>query len=133
MFKKLKDKIAEEVKSSPQRVQQLAQGVQAVVQAASGPQVNSEDGLSLTNSPDKDDSFSNISLQNTSSPKRRNSNSSMASDVSFLPAFEAHANLYHLQVFYLHKIYIVLIEIVLFYSLIWKHPQVRLKTHIVVS
>jgi len=28
MFKKLKDKIAEEVKSSPQRIQQIAQAAQ---------------------------------------------------------------------------------------------------------
>ncbi|CAK1599807.1 unnamed protein product [Parnassius mnemosyne] len=35
MFKKLKDKLAEEVKSSPQRIQQFAQAAQAVVTSAS--------------------------------------------------------------------------------------------------
>lgn len=46
--------------------------------------------------------FSNISLTNVSSPDekryRRNSNSSFASDVSFLPRYEFTANMYHLQV-----------------------------------
>lgn len=35
MFKKLKDKLAEEVKSSPQRIQQIAQAAQAAVTSAS--------------------------------------------------------------------------------------------------
>lgn len=34
MFKKLKDKIAEEVKSSPQRIQQLTQSVTEKIQNA---------------------------------------------------------------------------------------------------
>lgn len=101
MFKKLKDKIAEEVKSSPQRVQQLAQGVQAVVQSATGPLMQEDN--TLPENAERDGSFTNISLQNSTSPshKRRNSNSSFASDVSFLPSFESHANLYHLQVIFI--------------------------------
>lgn len=99
MFKKLKDKIGEELKSSPQRVQQLAQGVQAVVQGATGPLTQVDENASSENA-DRDGNFTNVSLQNSFSPshKRRNSNSSFASDVSFLPAFEAQTNVYHLQV-----------------------------------
>lgn len=99
MFKKLKDKIAEEVKSSPQRVQQLAQ---AVVQGAtsSSPSVD-ESNFTISEEGDKEDSFSTVPLKNSSPSgrlNRRGSNSSQASDVSFLPAFEPNTNFYHLQV-----------------------------------
>lgn len=39
-----------------------------------------------------------LSVDGENKSMRRNSNSSVASDVSFLPRYEASANFYHLQV-----------------------------------
>ncbi|KAF5304661.1 hypothetical protein FQR65_LT18843 [Abscondita terminalis] len=84
MFKKLKDKIAEEVKSSPQRIQQRTP-------APTRPGSNANPRAR----------FSNVSLSNYSTPQssrvRKNSNSSVASDMSFLPRYKSSTNLYHLQ------------------------------------
>ncbi|XP_017777260.1 PREDICTED: golgin subfamily A member 4 [Nicrophorus vespilloides] len=111
MFKKLKDKIAEEI--SPQRIQQLTQSVTDKLQ---------QNNISLTNNSNqvKEDSFFSLTEEDASPPKtannsgftdvllnaastpqnenrtRRNSNSSIASDVSFLPRYESSFN-YHLQ------------------------------------
>jgi len=54
-----------------------------------------------SSSPNPEPGFSNVSLSSYSTPNsgrfRRNSNSSVASDMSFLPRYESATNLYHLQ------------------------------------
>lgn len=108
MFKKLKDKIVEEAKNSPQRFQQITQSVSDKLQQSSTAEenffsidddVDSRPSISTTPPPPNDGGFTSVSLH-TSTPmeprQRRTSNSSMASDVSFLPRYES-ANMYHLQ------------------------------------
>ncbi|KAF5292658.1 hypothetical protein FQR65_LT11210 [Abscondita terminalis] len=103
MFKKLKDKIAEEVKSSPQRIQQLTQSVSDKIHTATSDDsffsIGEDDAPSSNATPEL--GFSNVSLSNYSTPQssrvRKNSNSSVASDMSFLPRYESSTNLYHLQ------------------------------------
>lgn len=115
MFKKFKDKLAEEMKQSPARLQasmqQLAQAV--VSPALSNSSVQelsvSNDNFSLTeegdetpkNSPAKH-GFQNVDLMSPTSNSivvsRRSSVSSITSDTSSLfPVYESPANLYHLQ------------------------------------
>lgn len=115
MFKKFKDKLAEEMKQSPARLQasmqQLAQAV--VSPALSNSSVQelsaSNDNFSLTeegdetpkNSPVKH-GFQNVDLispiSNSIGISRRSSISSITSDTSSLfPIYESPANLYHLQ------------------------------------
>ncbi|OAD58639.1 Golgin subfamily A member 4, partial [Eufriesea mexicana] len=115
MFKKFKDKLAEEMKQSPARLQasmqQLAQAV--VSPALSNTSVQelsvSNDNFSLTeegdetpkNSPIKH-GFQNVDLvspiSNSLGMSRRSSISSITSDTSSLfPIYESPANLYHLQ------------------------------------
>ncbi|XP_053983684.1 golgin subfamily A member 4-like isoform X1 [Hylaeus volcanicus] len=115
MFKKFKDKLAEEMKQSPARLQasmqQLAQAVvspalsNSSIQELSAP----NDNFSLTeegdetpkNSPAKH-GFQNVDLMspmlNSTGISRRSSISSVTSDTSSLfPIYESPANLYHLQ------------------------------------
>ncbi|XP_018404417.1 PREDICTED: golgin subfamily A member 4-like isoform X2 [Cyphomyrmex costatus] len=115
MFKKFKDKLAEEMKQSPARlqasVQQLAQAV--VSPALSNSSIQevsaSNDNFSLTedgdetpkNTPVKH-SFQNVDLMSPSPNRmeisRRSSVSSITSDASSLfPMYESPPNLYHLQ------------------------------------
>ncbi|KMQ98456.1 golgin subfamily a member 4-like protein, partial [Lasius niger] len=115
MFKKFKDKLAEEMKQSPARlqasVQQLAQAV--VSPALSNSSIQevsaSSDNFSLTedgdetpkNTPAKH-SFQNVDLMSPSPNlveiSRRSSVSSVTSDASSLfPMYESPSNLYHLQ------------------------------------
>ncbi|KAL1501460.1 hypothetical protein ABEB36_006776 [Hypothenemus hampei] len=99
MFKKLRDKISEEMKSSPQRLQQFTQTVSDRLQGGNAPEENMfsiGDEVALNTSTDQ--GFSSVNLVSPSSDtrSRRLSNSSLASDVSFLPRYES-ANLYHLQ------------------------------------
>ncbi|XP_032682662.1 golgin subfamily A member 4 isoform X2 [Odontomachus brunneus] len=114
MFKKFKDKLAEEMKQSPARlqasVQQLAQAV--VSPALSNSSIQevsaSTDNFSLTedgdetpkNTPVKH-SFQNIDLMSPSANaeiSRRSSVSSITSDASSLfPMYESPPNLYQLQ------------------------------------
>ncbi|KAK1126033.1 hypothetical protein K0M31_005562 [Melipona bicolor] len=115
MFKKFKDKLAEEMKQSPARLQasmqQLAQAV--VSPALSNNSVQelsvSNENFSLTeegdetpkNSPAKH-GFQNVDLMSPTSNSigisRRSSVSSITSDTSSLfPIYESPANLYHLQ------------------------------------
>ncbi|KAL0106275.1 hypothetical protein PUN28_016178 [Cardiocondyla obscurior] len=115
MFKKFKDKLAEEMKQSPARlqasVQQLAQAV--VSPALSNSSIQevsaSNDNFSLTedgdetpkNTPAKH-SFQNVDLispsPNSMEISRRSSVSSITSDASSLfPIYESPSNLYHLQ------------------------------------
>ncbi|XP_013166855.1 PREDICTED: golgin subfamily A member 4-like [Papilio xuthus] len=126
MFKKLKDKLAEEVKSSPQRIQQFAQAAQAAVTSASSSisDITNNDLFSIGDndvsqkspmSSAQQQTFHEISLaqQKTSqsgletpdisfhheenSRQRRLSNSSFASDISFrLPTYES-PSMYHIQ------------------------------------
>lgn len=92
MFKKLKDKIAEEVKSSPQRVQQLAKSVV-------GNNTIADDNMFSIDEESAVNSFNSSPspLPSNYNRSRRDSNSSFASDVSFLPNYESPGNLYHLQ------------------------------------
>lgn len=115
MFKKFKDKLAEEMKQSPARlqasVQQLAQAV--VSPALSNSSIQevsaSNDNFSLTedgdetpkNTPAKH-SFQSVDLMSPSLNRveisRRSSVSSVTSDASSLfPIYESPPNLYHLQ------------------------------------
>ncbi|KYQ57360.1 Golgin subfamily A member 4 [Trachymyrmex zeteki] len=113
MFKKFKDKLAEEMKQSPARlqasVQQLAQAVVSPALSNSSIQEASNDNFSLTedgdetpkNTPVKH-SFQNVDLMSPSSNRmeisRRSSVSSITSDASSLfPMYESPPNLYHLQ------------------------------------
>ncbi|KAH1018632.1 golgin subfamily A member 4 isoform X1 [Dendroctonus ponderosae] len=102
MFKKLKEKITEEVKSSPQRFQQLTQSVSDKLQGTSAPEENmfsiGEDADENASAMRTDQGFSSVNLVSPSSEgrSRRLSNSSMASDVSFLPRYEPSSS-YHLQ------------------------------------
>ena len=115
MFKKFKDKLAEEMKQSPARLQasmqQLAQAVVSPALSNSSIQElsTSNDNFSLTeegdetpkNSPAKH-GFQNVDLMspmsNSMGMSRRSSISSVASDSSSLfPIYESPANLYHLQ------------------------------------
>ncbi|KAJ0181185.1 hypothetical protein K1T71_003270 [Dendrolimus kikuchii] len=126
MFKKLKDKLAEEVKSSPQRIQQFAQAAQAAVTSASSSisDITNSDLFSIgdndsqqirtlrsqTSPNNQQNTFQDVSLLQTNpestdvhqdileNPRqRRLSNSSFASDISFrLPTYET-PSMYHLQ------------------------------------
>lgn len=121
MFKKLKDKLTEEVKSSPQRIQQFAQAAQAAVNSASSSitDITNNDLFSIGESDTKLSTSSprleaqqsiplqaplvndNVEAMNAVSEdnmrQRRLSNSSFASDISFrLPSYESPA-MYHLQ------------------------------------
>ncbi|XP_066144800.1 putative leucine-rich repeat-containing protein DDB_G0290503 isoform X1 [Euwallacea fornicatus] len=102
MFKKLKDKITEEVKISPQRFQQLTQSVSDKLQGTSTPDESmfsiGEDDEHSANTSATDQGFSSVNLVSPSSEgrTRRLSNSSMASDISFLPRYES-GSMYHLQ------------------------------------
>ncbi|XP_078045871.1 uncharacterized protein LOC144474653 isoform X2 [Augochlora pura] len=115
MFKKFKDKLAEEMKQSPARLQasmqQLAQAVVSPSLSNSSIQElsTSNDNFSLTeegdetpkNSPAKH-GFQNVDLisptSNSMGISRRSSISSVTSDTSALfPIYESPANMYHLQ------------------------------------
>ncbi|XP_076242997.1 uncharacterized protein LOC143184560 isoform X2 [Calliopsis andreniformis] len=115
MFKKFKDKLAEEMKQSPARLQasmqQLAQAVVSPALSNSSIQElsTSNDNFSLTeegdetpkNSPAKQ-GFQNVDLisptSNSMGISRRSSTNSITSDTSSLfPIYESPANLYHLQ------------------------------------
>ncbi|XP_076375355.1 uncharacterized protein LOC117225304 isoform X2 [Megalopta genalis] len=115
MFKKFKDKLAEEMKQSPARLQasmqQLAQAVVSPSLSNSSIQElsTSNDNFSLTeegdetpkNSPAKH-GFQNVDLisptSNSMGISRRSSISSVTSDTSALfPIYESPANVYHLQ------------------------------------
>uniref|UniRef100_A0A182MLH6 GRIP domain-containing protein n=1 Tax=Anopheles culicifacies TaxID=139723 RepID=A0A182MLH6_9DIPT len=95
MFRKLKDKIAEEVKQSPQRFEQISKGFQAAVSSASSTTSEvsgSENFFSITeddtpqNSPQKGNSSTpvqpNSTLANTSGNSSVPSNSSLNNGVS---------------------------------------------------
>jgi chromosome segregation ATPase len=101
MFKKLKEKITEEVKSSPQRFQQLTQSMSDRLQNSSTSDENffsiGDDDANTSNAS-FEAGFTNVSLTSPQETRyRRNSSSSVASDVSFLPRYESIANMYHLQ------------------------------------
>ncbi|XP_031850019.1 uncharacterized protein LOC116435054 isoform X2 [Nomia melanderi] len=115
MFQKLKNKLAEEMKQSPARLQasmqQLAQAVVSPSLSNSSIQElsTSNDNFSLTeegdetpkNSPVKH-GFQNVDLisptSNSMGISRRSSISSVTSDTSALfPIYESPANMYHLQ------------------------------------
>ncbi|CAK1548548.1 unnamed protein product [Leptosia nina] len=122
MFKKFKDKLAEEVKSSPQRIQQFAQAAQAAVTSASSSvsditnndlfSIGDNENSTKTNMPGPQanltQNYSQGSQSTTDLPDfsidyedrqrhRRLSNSSFASDISFrLPNYES-PSMYHLQ------------------------------------
>ncbi|XP_050459767.1 golgin subfamily A member 4 isoform X2 [Cataglyphis hispanica] len=107
MFKKFKDKLAEEMKQSPARLQAV---VSPALSNSSIQEVSaSSDNFSLTedgdetpkNTPAKH-SFQNVDLMSPSSNRvefsRRSSVSSVTSDASSLfPMYESPSNLYHLQ------------------------------------
>ncbi|KAJ8916653.1 hypothetical protein NQ315_000298 [Exocentrus adspersus] len=100
MFKKLKEKITEEVKSSPQRFAEFTQSVSDKLQNSSTPDDNvfsiAEDDAN-TSTSSADHGFSSVNLVSPSQERpRRTSTSSMASDVSFLPRYES-GSMYHLQ------------------------------------
>ncbi|XP_049292919.1 golgin subfamily A member 4 [Anopheles funestus] len=95
MFRKLKDKIAEEVKQSPQRFEQISKGLQAAVSSASSTTSEvsgSENFFSITeddtpqNSPQKGNSSTpvqpNSNLANTSGSSSVPSNTSLNNGVS---------------------------------------------------
>ncbi|CAF4883912.1 unnamed protein product [Pieris macdunnoughi] len=122
MFKKFKDKLAEEVKSSPQRIQQFAQAAQAAVTSASSSisDITNNDLFSIEDSDNstktqlsnsQPNASQNLNQSTLSSAdyadfsmgfenrqrQRRLSNSSFASDISFqLPNYES-PSMYHLQ------------------------------------
>ncbi|XP_015597562.1 golgin subfamily A member 4 isoform X2 [Cephus cinctus] len=113
MFKKLKNKLAEEVKQSPSRLQasmqQLAQAVVSPAPSNSSVQdlSTSNDNFSLTdeatpkNSPARH-GFQNVDLTSSTSISmglsRRSSISSIASDASSLfPMYESPGSMFHLQ------------------------------------
>ncbi|XP_022124161.2 golgin subfamily A member 4 [Pieris rapae] len=122
MFKKFKDKLAEEVKSSPQRIQQFAQAAQAAVTSASSSisDITNNDLFSIEDSDNstktqlsnnQPNASQNLNQSTLSSAdfaefpmgfenrqrQRRLSNSSLASDISFqLPNYES-PSMYHLQ------------------------------------
>ncbi|KAJ8680348.1 hypothetical protein QAD02_016135 [Eretmocerus hayati] len=114
MFKKFKDKLAEEMKQSPARLQA---GMQQLAQAVGSPSLSSgsaqdlsssRDNFSLTdeiddtprNSPGKH-GFQTVELTPpsvNSSSSRRSSLSSNVSEASFLfPVYESPGSIYHLQ------------------------------------
>ncbi|XP_028162394.1 golgin subfamily A member 4-like [Ostrinia furnacalis] len=127
MFKKLKDKLAEEVKSSPQRIQQFAQAAQAAVTSASSSisDITNSDLFSIgdnenqsnqtlrpSTSTNQTNSFQEVSLmqpgQSSESMnfamnhednqrQRRLSNSSFTSDISFRLPSYESPSMYHLQ------------------------------------
>ncbi|CAH0549022.1 unnamed protein product [Brassicogethes aeneus] len=98
MFKKLKEKITEDLKSSPQRFQQLTQSVTDRLTTNNDDNffsIGDDDANTSTNSAEA--GFSSVSLVSPSDARlRRNSNSSIASDVSFLPRYES-SQMYQLQ------------------------------------
>ncbi|XP_012274079.1 golgin subfamily A member 4 isoform X2 [Orussus abietinus] len=114
MFKKFKDKLAEEMKQSPARLQaSMQQLAQAVVSPTSNSSIQdlsaSNEHFSLTedgdetpkNSPAKH-GFQSIDLNspatNSMGLSRRSSVSSITSDASSLfPIYESPGNMYHLQ------------------------------------
>ncbi|KAF7269496.1 hypothetical protein GWI33_017491 [Rhynchophorus ferrugineus] len=102
MFKKLKEKITEEVKISPQRFQQLTQSVSEKLQGSNSTDDNffsiGEDDANISSASTVDQGFSSVTLVSPSAEDkmRRSSVSSLASDISFLPRYES-SNIYHLQ------------------------------------
>ncbi|KAJ8982575.1 hypothetical protein NQ317_005046 [Molorchus minor] len=101
MFKKLKEKITEEVKSSPQRFADFTQSVSDKLQNNSSSEDNffsigDDDSSTPTNSAEQ--GFASVALVSPTQETRgrRDSNSSLASDVSFLPRYES-GSMYHLQ------------------------------------
>ncbi|XP_053677523.1 golgin subfamily A member 4 [Anopheles nili] len=91
MFKKLKDKIAEEVKQSPQRFEQISKGLQAAVSSASSTTSEvsgSENFFSITeddtpqNSPLKGNSATSTPVQPTNTLSNASGNSSVLSNTS---------------------------------------------------
>ncbi|KAI4454685.1 golgin [Holotrichia oblita] len=103
MFKKLKDKIAEDLKFSPQR---LTQGNNEKTQSNNTNSNNDENFFSITeddapaSTSSLGDEFTDVSLHASTpmeSRTRKLSNSSFASDISFLPRYEPSGNLYHMQ------------------------------------
>ncbi|KAG5888811.1 hypothetical protein JTB14_016013 [Gonioctena quinquepunctata] len=104
MFKKLKEKITEEVKISPQRFAEFTQSVSDRLQNSTTSDENffsiAEDDLNTSTNiaGSNNHGFSSVTLVSPSQDARtrKNSTSSVASDVSFLPRYEAGSS-YHLQ------------------------------------
>ncbi|KAJ8954221.1 hypothetical protein NQ318_005816 [Aromia moschata] len=103
MFKKLKEKITEEVKSSPQRFAEFTQSVSDKLQNNSSADehffsIGEDDSTVSTPVNSAEQGFSSVQLVSPSQDTRmrRNSSSSIASDVSFLPRYES-GSMYHLQ------------------------------------
>ncbi|XP_072379035.1 uncharacterized protein [Diabrotica undecimpunctata] len=99
MFKKLKEKITEEVKISPQRFVEFTQSVSDRLQNSS----TSDDNFFSIGEDDTNTSvdsnthgFSSVQLMSPQERPRRSSVSSLASDISFLPKYEP-GSVYHLQ------------------------------------
>lgn len=99
MFKKLKEKITEEVKISPQRFVEFTQSVSDRLQNNS----TSDDNFFSIGDDDTNTSvdsssygFSSVQLVSPQERIRKSSTSSLASDVSFLPKYEP-GSMYHLQ------------------------------------
>uniref|UniRef100_A0A182Y831 Uncharacterized protein n=1 Tax=Anopheles stephensi TaxID=30069 RepID=A0A182Y831_ANOST len=91
MFKRLKDKIAEEVKQSPQRFDQISKGLQAAVSSASSTTSDvsgSENFFSITeddtpqNSPQKGNSSTPVQPNNSSALANTSASSSVPSNTS---------------------------------------------------
>ncbi|XP_035907036.1 golgin subfamily A member 4 isoform X2 [Anopheles stephensi] len=91
MFKRLKDKIAEEVKQSPQRFDQISKGLQAAVSSASSTTSEvsgSENFFSITeddtpqNSPQKGNSSTPVQPNNSSALANTSASSSVPSNTS---------------------------------------------------
>lgn len=107
MFRKLKEKITEEVKISPLGFPQLAQATsdkfQNTVTDENFFSLTEDDNALLSPPPKENEGFSSVSLfspsqENREQRYRRSSTSSFASDVSFLPRYDSVSNMYHLQV-----------------------------------
>ncbi|XP_077295046.1 golgin subfamily A member Golgin-245 [Arctopsyche grandis] len=107
MFRKLKDKIAEEVKSSPQRLQQFAQAAQAAVTSASSSisDISNNDLFTIAdddtpqNSPYRNTNnltpggFQDVSLSHTPSPLHSNSsNDKQETGDTLAPLISNHYN-----------------------------------------
>ncbi|XP_046743880.1 golgin subfamily A member 4-like [Diprion similis] len=111
MFKKFKDKLAEEMKQSPSRLQAgMHQLAQAVISPAATNNLiqditTSVDDLNLTTEqaetlPNNSTSsqFQSIDLQSSNSMERsRRSSFSSVTSENFFPTYESSGNLYHLQ------------------------------------
>ncbi|XP_046613468.1 golgin subfamily A member 4-like isoform X1 [Neodiprion virginianus] len=111
MFKKFKDKLAEEMKQSPSRLQAgMQQLAQAVISPAASNNLiqdltTSVDDLNLTTEeaetvPNNSatSQFQSIDLQSSNSMERsRRSSFSSVTSENFFPTYESPGNLYHLQ------------------------------------